>query len=137
MSRFWGLSCDKQREWDRILLKRDKAIENHRLRWWWRISMRAERIAFCHGLGREREREWRECSSLLDQKRLDRGNSMYHRAISVSRCIVFILVSIKWSIFIKKKKIGPVPFTFKPKQPSPNRHDPTTQPIHTKAQIEI
>ena len=108
-----------------------------------KIWIDQEHRAFCHGLwqereqAREREREWRECSSLLDQKRLDRGNSMYHRAISVSRCVVFILVSIKWSIFIKKKRLVRFHFTFKPKHLSPNRHEPASQPIHTKAQIEI
>ena len=28
-------------------------------------------------------------------------------------------------------------FTFKPKQPNLNRHEPATQPIHTKAQIAM
>ena len=53
-------------------IERGKSIENHRLRWWWRrISMRSERIAFCHGLQRERERE-RERENVLDQKILVR-----------------------------------------------------------------
>ena len=58
-------------------IERGKSIENHRLRWWWRrISMRAERRAFCHGLhssarARKRERE-RERENVLDQKILVR-----------------------------------------------------------------
>ena len=82
-------------------IERGKSIENHRLWGWWRISMRAESIAFCHGLhssARARERE-RECS--------------------------------------RSKNIGPVLYTFKPKQPSPNRHDPITQPITLKPRLKF
>ena len=38
---------------------------------------------------------------------------------------------------VDQKQIGPIPFWFKPKQPSLNRHEPATQPITIKPRLKF
>ena len=38
---------------------------------------------------------------------------------------------------LDQKQIGPIPFSFKPKQPSPNRHELATQPITIKPRLKF
>ena len=38
---------------------------------------------------------------------------------------------------LDQKKIGPITFSFNPKQASPNRHEPATQPITIKPRLKF
>ena len=43
----------------------------------------------------------------------------------------------EWRDVLDQKQIGPIPFSFKSKQPSPNNHEPATQPITIKPRLKF